>query len=113
MDWQASWRCSSAVFVVPFELFEIACAKKVYSFSLVDSSELNIKTAVQVQEEQDTTDKIMNRLFEDNKFRGSSGGSAATTTTTTTTTANTLAPRVGQGANVSERLIADNYRLFV
>ena len=33
-------------------------------------SPLDIKTALEVQKEQDTTDEIMNRLFEDSRFRG-------------------------------------------
>jgi len=33
-------------------------------------SPLDIKTALEMQKEQDTTDTIMNRLFEDSRFRG-------------------------------------------
>ena len=49
---------------------ETARPKPVYSSPCSKcSSPLDVRTALEVQKEQETTDRIMNKLFENKKFR--------------------------------------------
>jgi hypothetical protein len=51
-------------------VFETTTPKPVYSSPCSKSgSPLDVRTALEVQKEQETTDQIMNKLFENKKFR--------------------------------------------